>query len=124
MINAGLDDKVVIVTGANNPYGIGAAVASAFAAQRAKVFLHYFRDVRFAHKVSSDARSPGEAFYYSQQAKSPDKLLKAIHDIQGRADSWEADLSDAATIPALFDRAEKSLGPVAVLVNNAAYWEG
>ena len=43
MIDPGLDGKVVLITGANNPYGIGAATAKAFAAQGARVFLHFFR---------------------------------------------------------------------------------
>ena len=43
MIDPGLKDKVVLITGANNPYGIGAATARAFAAQGARVFLHFFR---------------------------------------------------------------------------------
>jgi len=43
MIAPGLGGKVVVVTGANNPHGIGAGVAKAFAAQGATVFLHYFR---------------------------------------------------------------------------------
>jgi NAD(P)-dependent dehydrogenase (short-subunit alcohol dehydrogenase family) len=32
MIDPGLRNKVVLVTGANNPFGIGAAIAEAFAA--------------------------------------------------------------------------------------------
>ena len=31
MIDPGLKDKVVLVTGGNNPFGIGAAIARAFA---------------------------------------------------------------------------------------------
>jgi 3-oxoacyl-[acyl-carrier protein] reductase len=42
MIDPGLTNKVVAVTGANNPYGIGAAIARAFAAQGARIFLHYY----------------------------------------------------------------------------------
>ncbi len=124
MINTALDDKVVVVTGANNPHGIGAAVAKAFAAQRAKVFIHYLRGKKSAHSDLRNISSPGEAFYYSQQVQSPEEILKAIHDVGGQADAWEADLSDATAIPKLFDQAEKALGPVAVLVNNAAHWEG
>jgi 3-oxoacyl-[acyl-carrier protein] reductase len=124
MINTALDDKVVVVTGANNPHGIGAAVAKAFAAQRAKVFLHYFRSKNSAQKDSRNASSPGEAFYYSQQAKTPEEVLKAIRVLDAQTHAWEADLSDAAAIPELFNQAERVLGPVAVLVNNAAYWEG
>lgn len=33
MLDPGLKDRVVLITGGNNPYGIGAATAKAFAAQ-------------------------------------------------------------------------------------------
>jgi NAD(P)-dependent dehydrogenase (short-subunit alcohol dehydrogenase family) len=35
MIDPGLDQKVALVTGGNNPQGIGAAIARVFAAQGA-----------------------------------------------------------------------------------------
>jgi hypothetical protein len=38
------------------------------------------------------------------------------------ADAWEADLADVSRIPLLYGHAQR-LGPVEVLVNNAAYWE-
>ena len=41
MVNYGLTDKVAIVTGANNPWGIGATTALAFAREGAKVVLVY-----------------------------------------------------------------------------------
>ena len=41
MINYGLKDRVVIITGANNPWGIGATTALAFAREGAKVVLVY-----------------------------------------------------------------------------------
>ncbi len=124
MIDTALGDKVVVVTGANNPHGIGAAVAKAFAAQRAKVFLHYFRSKSSARKGSGNASSPGEAFYYSQQVKTADEALEAIREWGAQAHAWEADLSDVSVIPELFNYAERALGLVAVLINNAAYWEG
>jgi len=43
MIDAGLHDKVVLITGANNPLGIGAATARAFARQGANICLTYLR---------------------------------------------------------------------------------
>ena len=43
MIDPGLEGKTVLVTGGNNPRGIGAATATAFADQGAAVFIHYFR---------------------------------------------------------------------------------
>jgi len=120
MIDTGLKDKVVLITGANNPHGIGAATAKAFAAQGAKVFLHYFR----ANQPSGEAsEAPGEAFYYHQQSKNADEVLNAVHDLGAQAEAAEADLSDPSLIPTLFDQAEQRLGPVEVLVNNAAAWE-
>jgi len=119
MLDPGLRDKVVLVTGANNPHGIGAAVARAFAAQGASVFLHYFRS---SAAVSAETQ-PGRAFYGSQQAKSAEEVLDTVRKLGVQACAAEADLSDPSTIPALFDQAESALGPVAVLVNNAAHWE-
>ena len=43
MLDLGLKDKVVVVTGGNDPRGIGAATAKAFAAQGAAVSIHYSR---------------------------------------------------------------------------------
>ena len=43
MVNYGLNGRVAIVTGANNPQGIGAATALAFAREGARVVLVYKR---------------------------------------------------------------------------------
>ena len=123
MIDPGLDGKVVLVTGANNPYGIGAATAKAFAVQGARVFIHFFR----SPNVDSGAvqvRGPGPAFFQAQQGKTADEVLDAIRRRGGQAAAWEADLSDPGNIPQLFDRVEAVFGPVDILVNNAAAWEG
>lgn len=46
MIDYGLKDKVVIITGANNPQGIGATTSLAFAREGAKVALVYKKVLR------------------------------------------------------------------------------
>ena len=122
MIDPGLDGKVVLITGANNPYGIGAATAKAFAAQGSRVFLHFFRSPE-AHP-EEEAHRPGPAFYRAQQGKTADGVLEEIRRTGGRAEAWECDLSDPANIPRLFDRVEEAFGPVDILVNNAASWQG
>jgi 3-oxoacyl-[acyl-carrier protein] reductase len=124
MVDPGLKEKVVLVTGANNPYGIGAAVARAFAAQGARLFLHYFRQVdRKITDAPGMVESPGVSFYSLQQTKSADEVLERVRGFGVQAAAWEADLTDAAVVPMLFDQAEAALGPVQVVVNNAAYWE-
>jgi 3-oxoacyl-[acyl-carrier protein] reductase len=112
MIDTHLQGKVVLVTGAN--HGIGAATARAFAAQGAAVFVHYFR-------LPANAADPVETQYFA--SLPGDDVVHAIREAGGRAASWEADLSDPAAVPALFDQVERALGPVDVLINNAAYWE-
>ena len=124
MLDPGLKEKVVLVTGANNPYGIGAAVARAFAAQGARLFLHYFRQVdRKIPDAPDTVKFPGVSFYSLQQTKSADEVLESVREFGVQAAPWEADLADAGVVPRLFDQAEAALGPVQVVVNNAAYWE-
>ena len=120
MIDTGLKGKVVLVTGGNNPYGIGAATAKAFAAQGAKVFIQYLRSSGQMAEASQ-VSVPGEVFYRLQQAKSADEIVGAIRELGGQAEAWEADLSDPTVVPELFDRAEKAFGHVEVLINNAAH---
>ena len=43
MIETGLQGKVALITGANNPLGIGAATARTLSREGVKVFLTYFR---------------------------------------------------------------------------------
>jgi len=124
MIDPGLKEKVVLITGANNPYGIGAGIARAFATQGAKVFLHYLRQTEASPlDTACEANTPGESFYHSQQAKSADEVLTEVRQMGVVADAWEVDLADASLIPLIYDHVEERLGPVEILVNNAAYWE-
>jgi 3-oxoacyl-[acyl-carrier protein] reductase len=125
MIDPGLQDAVVIITGANNPVGIGAATARAFAAQGARLFLNYYRVPQPATDTDGDLgeSQPGAAFYRAQSAKSADEVLASVTELGATAHAWEADLARPDAITDLFDAAEATLGPVQVLVNNAAHWE-
>jgi 3-oxoacyl-[acyl-carrier protein] reductase len=125
MIDPELKDKVVLITGTNNPYGIGAGAARAFATQGSRLFLHYFRqtDSKAQRGESEPSCGPGLQFYRSQLMKSADEVLAEIHKAGAEAYAWECDLSDASMVPQLFEQAERHLGPVEILVNNAAWWE-
>ena len=123
MIDPGLHEKVVLVTGGNNPYGIGAAIARAFGSHGAKVFVHYFRneiDFPVDDQGNADGTKPGLAFFFEQQRKTADEVVASIRESGGRAESWEGDLWDPENVLRLFDQAEKAYGCVDILVNNAA----
>ncbi len=117
MIDTGLKNKVVLITGVNNPHGIGAATAKAFATEGAAVFVAY---LRLPAEVSTTI-VPGEVFYRAQNTKTADEVITAIRERGGKIEAWEADLADPTVIPRLFDRAERAFGPVDILINNAAH---
>jgi len=108
-----LAGRVAIVTGAN--HGIGAATAVALAARGASVLVTYLR--------LEDAPDPGtpEA-HRMNRARDASAVLAAIAEAGGAARAAEADLSDPLVPVQLFDQAERELGPVDILVNNATGW--
>jgi 3-oxoacyl-[acyl-carrier protein] reductase len=123
MIDPGLQDKVALITGGNNPYGIGAAIARALASHGAKVFIHYYQhDCGFQDTAlqTPESQEPGLAFFSKQQMKDAAEVLAAIRESGGAAASWEGDLRDPASVERLFAAAEKTFGQVDILVNNAA----
>ena len=108
-----LAGHVAIVTGAN--HGIGAATVQALASRGAAVLLSYLR--------IDDAPDPGvPAAYRRNRKQSASAVVEAVTSYGGRAIAVEADLSDAAAAPALFDAAERAFGPVDILINNATGW--
>ena len=107
-----MKNKVAIVTGAN--HGIGAAAAKALAKQGVRVLISYLS----LGEAYSKHREPE---YKENQASSADKVLEEIKATGDAAEAYEVDLSVAENISSLFDHAEKSFGPVEILVNNAAY---
>ena len=108
-----LSGRVAIITGAN--HGIGAATAVALAERGASVLVTYLR--------IEDAPDPGtRETYRRNRAKDASAVLEAIAAVHGVARAVEADLSDPGTPARLFDLAERELGAVDILVNNATGW--
>ena len=91
-----LNDKTVLVTGAGQ--GLGRAIGMAFAREGARVAFHYNSSAEDAAKAAAEV-SAGRG---------------------GQAIAVQADLRDDAAVEAAVTRAEDALGPIAILVNNAA----
>lgn len=89
----GLGGKGVVVTGASG--GIGAACARAFAAEGARVFVHYHR---------------GEA------------RARALADELGGATTGAADLTDETSVDRLFAEARDALGAIDACAAVAGIW--
>ncbi len=125
MLDPGLASKTALITGANNPFGIGAATARAFASQGANVFLTYLREAPEIYGVSQEqasrATTPSEAFGRHQNTLGPGQVLREIRDLGGRVEALELDLAQTDRIPGLFDAVEQAFGKVDILVNNAAH---
>lgn len=115
MIDTGLAGRVALVTGANS--GIGAVIAQALGMQGAAVVVHYLESApdRFEEGFKAEFLVKGAA--------AAEEVVRRIGEAGGRAVAVSGDLADPETIPRLFERAEEALGPVSVLVNNAAHCE-
>jgi len=123
MIDSRLRGKVVLVTGGNNPLGIGAATARAFATQGAAVLVHGYPSTTGGTPLDPLPSEAGEAQYLALQRRDAAAVVADIRAAGGRAEAIDADLGDPDVAVSLFDRAESLLGPVDVLVNNAAHCE-
>jgi 3-oxoacyl-[acyl-carrier protein] reductase len=114
-----LDGKVALVTGVNNPFGIGAAIANSLAEAGASIFSTYLK----CPAPATNGTVFGEEFYRAQNAKSADDVVRMIRAAGGRIEALECDLANPASIPFLFDQAESIFGRVDILVNNAAHYD-
>ena len=93
-----LANKVAVVTGASK--GIGAAIATHFAAEGAKVVVNY-----------------------ASSKEGADKVVKIITDNGGVAIAVQGDISKEGDVTRLFEETKKAFGTLDVLVNNAGIYQ-
>ena len=118
MINYGLKDKVALITGANNPQGIGAATALAFAREGAKVALVYKRIPRSFDENKTDFN--GSDRYFAANAGDASDVAEKLEEMGADHLIIESDISDELSVKDIYAQVLAKYGKVDVLVNNAA----
>ena len=118
MINYGLKDKVALITGANNPQGIGATTALAFAREGAKVVLVYKRIPREFDESKTDKN--GSDRYFAANAGDASAVEGMLKEMGADHLIIESDISDELSVKDIYTQALAKYGRVDILVNNAA----
>ena len=118
MIDYGLKDKVVIITGTNNPEGIGATTAIAFAREGAKVVL-VFKKINRPFDESK-INEFGVDRYYHANSRDCSLVETQLKDINQNYLIIESDISNYEDVKLIYQKAMNEFGKVDILVNNAA----
>ena len=118
MVNYGLQDRVAIITGANNPQGIGAATALAFAREGAKVVLVYKKLPRAFDPGKTDQN--GVDRYFAANAADAEVVETKLREMGAEYLALEKDISYEAAVKEIYATALARFGRVDILVNNAA----
>ena len=118
MINYGLKDKVAIITGANNPEGIGATTALALAKEGAKVVLVYKKVERPFDATKTDLN--GVDRYYAANAGDASVVESQLKAMGAEYLILESDIASESAVKKIYTNAMERFGRVDILVNNAA----
>ena len=118
MISYSLQDKVAIVTGANNPQGIGATTALAFAREGAKMVLVYKKIDRPYDINKVDVN--GADRYYAANAGDAAEVERRLMEMNADCLVLEKDITDETSVKEIYSAVMERYGRVDILVNNAA----
>ena len=118
MVNYGLTNRVAVITGANNPQGIGATTALAFAREGAKVVLVYKKIPRVFDKTKTGRN--GADRYFAANAGNADVVEEKLKEMGSDYLIIESDITDEGAVKEVYSRVMERYGRVDILVNNAA----
>ena len=118
MVNYGLENRVALITGANNPQEIGAATAVAFAREGAKVVLVYKKIIRPFDESKTDRN--GADRYFAANAGSADIVESRLREMNADYLILESDISDEDAVREIYRAVMEKYGRLDILVNNAA----
>lgn len=118
MIDYGLSGKVALITGTNNPEGIGAATALAFAREGVKLVLVYKKIKRAFDKTKTDKCGPDR--YFAANAGDMSATTALLDKVGADYLVVESDISSEGSVKKIYEKAIEKYGKVDILVNNAA----
>ena len=118
MIDYGLKDRVALITGANNPWGIGATTAMAFAREGAKIVLVY-KKVDRPFDATKTGKN-GVDRYYAANAGDASDVEKKLKEMSADYLVLESDISNEDAVKKIYSTILAKYGRVDILVNNAA----
>ena len=118
MINYGFKDKVALITGANNPQGIGATTALAFAREGARVALVYKKIPRSFDESKTDRN--GADRYFAANAGGADLVESKLKEMGADYLIIESDISNENAVKEIYLQILARFGKIDILVNNAA----
>ena len=118
MVDYGLKDRVAIITGANNPQGIGATTALTFAREGAKVVLVYKKLPRAFDETKTGKN--GVDRYFMANAGDAAEVEGKLRQLGAEYLVIESDISDEAAVKDVYAQVLGKFGRVDILVNNAA----
>ena len=118
MVDYGLKDRVAIITGANNPLGIGAETALTFAREGAKVILVYKKLLRPFDRNKTDRN--GVDRYFEANAGDAKIVESKLKEMNADYLILESDISNENKVKEIYSTVLERYGRVDILVNNAA----
>lgn len=118
MVDYGLKNKVAVITGANNPQGIGAATALSFAREGAKVVLVYKKIARAFDETKTDRN--GADRYFKANSGDASVVENSLREMNADYLIIESDISDENAVKEIYSRILEKYGRADILVNNAA----
>jgi 3-oxoacyl-[acyl-carrier protein] reductase len=108
MIDYGLSGKVALVTGVSRQIGIGGVLARSLASSGANVFTTYYRPY-------------DELMLWGSNQTEAEEIVESLKLLGVKAAGIEANLAQPEVTKKVLDFVEQTLGPVDILVNNAAH---
>ena len=113
MVSYGLKDRVALITGANNPQGIGATTAFAFAREGAKVVLIYKRVPRPFDKTKTDRN--GADRYFAANAGNADIVEGRLKEMNADYLIIESDITDEEAVKDIYSSVLERYGRIDIL---------